>query len=188
MKQGDITQLLIAYREGDPEAFKSLVPLVYEDLKRIAHQQLNRLRPGQTIDTTALVHEAYLTMVDQTRVQDSDRNHFYAISARAMRQILVDYARRKSAAKRGSGIPPVPLDKVQIGQAGQAELILALDRALEKLGELDDRLARVFDCRYFAGLTPQETADALDISLRTAQRDWSKSKAWLRRELSAGSI
>jgi RNA polymerase sigma factor (TIGR02999 family) len=105
-----------------------------------------------------------------------------------MRQILVDYARRKSAAKRGSGISPISLDKVQISQAGQADLILALDRALEKLDALDDRLARVFDCRYFAGLTPQETADALDISLRTAQRDWSKSKAWLRRELSTDSL
>ncbi|NHZ73805.1 MAG: sigma-70 family RNA polymerase sigma factor [Nitrospirae bacterium] len=155
---------------------------------REGNQQLNRLRPGQTIDTTALVHEAYLNMVDQTRVQVSDRNHFYAISARAMRQILVDYARRKSAAKRGSGIPPIPLTKVQVGEDRQADLILALDQALEKLGELDGRLAQVFDCRYFAGLTPQETADALDISLRTAQRDWSKSKAWLRRELSAESI
>ena len=188
MKQGDITQLLIAHREGDPEAFKSLVPLVYEDLKRIAHQQLNRLRPGQTLDTTALVHEAYLNMADQRRLKVSDRNHFYAISARAMRQILVDYARRKSAAKRGSGIQPLPLSNIQVGEEAQADLILALDRALEKLGDLDDRLAKVFDCRYFAGLTPQETADALDISLRTAQRDWSKSKAWLRRELSAGAI
>jgi RNA polymerase sigma factor (TIGR02999 family) len=185
VKQGEITQLLVAYREGDSEAFKSLVPLVYEDLKRIAHQQLNRLRPGQTLDTTALVHEAYLNMVDQARVQVSDRNHFYAISARAMRQILVDYARRKSAAKRGSGIAPIPLDKVQIGEAKQAELILALDQALERLSDLDGRLAQVFDCRYFAGLTPQETADALDISVRTVQRDWSKSKAWLRREMSS---
>lgn len=183
--QGDITELLIAHREGDPEAFERLVPLVYDDLRKIAHFQLARLRPGRTLNTTALVHEAYLNMVDQTRVQVNDRRHFFGIAARAMRQILVDHARRKSAAKRGGGVPPISLTRVQVGVPQQADLVLAIDEALEKLSSLNERLMRVFECRYFAGLTAQETAEALDMSLRTVQRDWTKTKAWLRRELAA---
>lgn len=183
MDKGDITQLLIAHREGDPEAFEQLVPLVYDDLRRIAHFQLARLRPGGTLNTTALVHEAYLGMVDQTRVQVKDRRHFFGIAARAMRQILIDQARRKSAAKRGGGVPPVSLTRVQVGVPGQADLLLAINEALDKLSSLNERLTRVFECRYFAGLTAQETAEVLGMSLRTVQRDWTKSKAWLRREL-----
>lgn len=183
MDHGDITQLLIAHRDGDPDAFEKLVPLVYDDLRRIAHHQLGRLRPGKTLNTTALVHEAYLHMVDQARVEVSDRRHFFGIAARAMRQITVDYARRKSAAKRGGGIATISLTKVQVGVPGQADLVLAINDALDKLSALNDRLTRVFECRYFAGLTAQETADALDMSLRTVQRDWTKSKAYLRREL-----
>lgn len=183
MEQGEITQLLIAHREGDPAAFEQLVPLVYDELRRIAHFQLVRLRPGKTLDTTALVHEAYIHMVDQSRVVVNDRRHFFGIAARAMRQILVDYARRKSAAKRGGGIPPVSLTDVQVGAPAQADLLLAINEALEKLNSLNERLTRVFECRYFAGLSAEETAEALDMSLRTVQRDWSKSKAWLRREL-----
>lgn len=183
MDQGDITQLLVAHRDGDPDAFERLVPLVYDDLRRIAHSQLARLRPGKTLNTTALVHEAYLQMVDQTRVAVNDRRHFFGIAARAMRQILVDYARRRSAIKRGGGVRPVSLTQVQVGVPGQADLLLAINDALDKLGSLNERLTRVFECRYFAGLTAQETAEALDMSLRTVQRDWTKSKAWLRREL-----
>jgi RNA polymerase sigma factor (TIGR02999 family) len=183
--QGEITNLLVAHRDGDREAFEQLVPLVYEDLRRIARRQLARHRVRGTLNTTALVHEAYLKLVDQTRVEVNDRNHFYAIAARAMRQIIIDYARKRTAQKRGGGRTPISLDKVQVGVADQAEMLLAIDTALKKLSSLNERLTRVFECRYFAGLTEQETADALSMSLRTVQRDWMKGKAWLRRELVA---
>lgn len=181
--QGEITRLLIAHGDGDRQAFEELVPLVYEDLRRVARRQLGRHRAQGTLNTTALVHEAYLKMVDQTRVEINDRNHFFAIAARAMRQIIIDYARKRSAQKRGGGKRPISLDKVQIAVTEQAEMMLAIDSALKKLSTLNERLTRVFECRYFAGLSEQETADALAMSLRTVQRDWMKGKAWLRREL-----
>ncbi len=183
--QGEITNLLVAHREGDRDAFEQLVPLVYDDLRRIARRQLARHRVRGTLNTTALVHEAYLKMVDQSRVEVNDRNHFFAIAARAMRQIIIDYARKRTAQKRGGGLTPISLDKVQVAVADQAEMLLAIDGALAKLSSLNERLTRVFECRYFAGLTDQETADALSMSLRTVQRDWMKGKAWLRRELAA---
>ena len=184
--QGEITRLLIAHRDGDRMAFEELVPLVYEDLRRIARRQLARHRAQGTLNTTALVHEAYLKLVDQTRVEVNDRNHFFAIAARAMRQIIIDYARKRTAQKRGGGQFPVSLDNIQIPVAAQADTLLAIDDALERLSALNERLTRVFECRYFAGLTDQETAEALSMSLRTVQRDWMKGKAWLRRELAAG--
>jgi len=183
MANKEITQLLIAHRDGDAEAFQKLVPLVYEDLRRIAGQQLARLRFGDTLNTTALVHEAYLKLADQTRMEVQDRNHFFGVAARAMRQIIIDYARRRSAEKRGGGRATIPLDSVQIGVEEQAETLLAIDAALDRLSELNERLTRVVECRYFGGLSEQETADALTVSLRTVQRDWMKSKAWLRQEL-----
>ena len=124
-------------------------------------------------------------MVDQTRVEVNDRNHIFAIAARAMRQIIIDYARKRNAQKRGGGVRPISLDKVQIAVTEQAEMLLTIDNALERLSALNERLTRVFECRYFAGLSEQETADALAMSLRTVQRDWMKGKAWLRRELAA---
>jgi len=181
--KGEITRLLVAHRDGDREAFEQLVPLVYEDLRRIARRQLARHRAHGTLNTTALVHEAYLKLVDQSRVQVNDRGHFFAIAARAMRQIIIDYARKRSAVKRGSGKVPVSLDKVQIAVHDQAEMLLTIDDALDRLTSLNERLTRVFECRFFAGLTEKETAEALDLSLRTVQRDWMKGKAWLRREL-----
>ena len=184
MPRDEITGLLIAHRDGDQQAFEQLVPLVYEDLRVIARSQLSRLRPGRTLNTTALVHEAYLKLVDQTRVRINDRGHFFAIAARAMRHIIIDYARRRTASKRGGGITPIPLDSVQIGVLEEIEGLLQIDEALGKLSRLNDRLTRVFECRFFAGLTEQETADALDLPLRTVQRDWMKGKAWLRQELS----
>lgn len=183
MADHDITQLLIAHRDGDSGAFEELVPLVYDDLRRIARRQLSRGRRSGTLNTTALVHEAYLKLVDQTRVKVNDRNHFFAIAARAMRQIIIDHARSRSAAKRGGGRIPVSLDSVQIPVVEQAEMLIAIDDALKKLSTLNQRLIRVFECRYFAGLTEKETAEALAIPLRTVQRDWMKGKAWLRREL-----
>jgi RNA polymerase sigma factor (TIGR02999 family) len=182
---GNITELLVAHREGDPEAFDRLVPLVYDDLRRIASQQLRRMRGLATFDTTALVHEGYLKLVDQSRLEVDDRNHFFAIAARSMRQIVIDHARRRAAQKRGGGQSPLSMQNVEIAVAGEAEVLLAIDDALRRLSLLNERLTRVFECRYFAGLSEQETADALAVSLRTVQRDWRKSRAWLRRELAA---
>ena len=181
----DITDLLLAHREGDRDAFEALVPLVYQDLRTIARRQLARHRRGSTLDTTALVHETYLKLVDQSRGTATDRAHFFALAARVMRQVVVDYARRRSAQKRGGGGVKLTLDRVQVPLEAQAELVLAIDQALERLTDVNERLTRVFECRFFVGLTDQETADALDLSLRTVQRDWMKSKAWLRSELDA---
>ncbi len=161
------------------------MPLVYDDLRRIARRQLGRLRPGATLGTTGLVHESYLKMVDQTRVRFEDRNHFFAVAARAMRQILVDYARRRGAVKRGKGRRPLTLDRIEIGFEDQTLWLLELDQALARLGELSQRLTRVFECRYFAGLSEMETASALAVPLRTVQRDWQKCRMFLRRELGA---
>lgn len=182
---GEITRLLIAHRDGDAGAFDALVPLVYADLRRIARQQLARLRPGATLDTTALIHETYLRLVDQTLAELVDRNHFFAIAARSMRLILVDEARRRSARKRGGGAVAISLDRVDLGIDEQVETLLAIDEALTRLGALDERLIRVFECRFFGGLTEEETARSLELSLRTVQRAWMKGKAWLRCELGA---
>jgi RNA polymerase sigma factor (TIGR02999 family) len=180
----DVTALLAAYREGDRGAFDRLMPLVYDDLRRIARSHLRRSAPSQTLDTTSLVHEYYLKMLDQTRLQAQDRSHFLAISARAMRQVIIDHARRRTAAKRGGGSEKMTLDEGRIAIEEQAEWLLALDQALTRLGENSERLAQVVECRFFAGLSEEETAEALGISLRTAQRDWMRARAWLKEELS----
>ena len=180
-----VTQLLIAYRDGDREAFDRLVPMVYDDLRRIARRQLRRGGP-QTLNTTGLVHEAYLKLVDPSQVDWQDRGHFLAVSARAMRQVIIGYARKRSAVKRGGGERPVTLDEAQVAVDEQADRLLALDRALERLGARDPRLARVVECRFFAGLSEEETAQALGVSLRTAQRDWMRARAWLKEELRGG--
>lgn len=183
MTRWDITELLHAEREGDRAAFERLMPLVYPELRRIAHRQLAGHQRGAMLDTTALVHEVYLKLVDQTRVKAVDRAHFFALAARTMRHIVVDFARRRRSQKRGGGKPVLSFDRVQVPVDQQPDLVLAIDRALERLAELNERLARVFECRYFLGLSEQETAETLGLSLRTVQRDWGKSKAWLRNEL-----
>ncbi|MBZ0113214.1 MAG: sigma-70 family RNA polymerase sigma factor [Thermoanaerobaculia bacterium] len=179
----DVTRLLIAYRRGEDEALECLLPLIYDDLRLIARQQLARLRPGNTLDTTALVHEAYLKLIDQARVEPTDIHHFFALSANAMRQILVDHVRRRTAKKRGGGAKVISLDRIQIGVDEQADTVLALDEALGGLTQRNPRLTRVFECRFFAGMSEKETARALGISARTVQRDWVMSRAWLRRAL-----
>jgi RNA polymerase sigma factor (TIGR02999 family) len=179
----DITELLIAHGGGDAAALNRLVPLVYDDLRRLARVQLRRRRPGDTLDTNGLVHEAYLRLVDQSRASWRDRGHFFAVSALAMRQIAVDHARRRARAKRGGGQAEVPLDQISEPAAREAVRILEVDEALNRLAAVDERLARVVECRYFAGLTEQETAAALGVSVRTAQREWFKARAWLRSEL-----
>jgi RNA polymerase sigma factor (TIGR02999 family) len=179
----NVTELLIAHRDGNPGAFDRLVPLVYEDLRRIARAQLRRGRPGDTLDTGALVNEAYLRLVDQERATWRDRGHFFAVSAIAMRQIVVDHARRRGRLKRGGDLAILPLDEVHEPGTREAAHVLEIDLALQKLASIDDRLARVVECRYFAGLTEEETAEALGVSVRTAQREWFKARAWLRNEL-----
>jgi RNA polymerase sigma factor (TIGR02999 family) len=186
-EQAPITDALVALREGSPGAMDRLMPLVYEQLRRIAHRQLSAEATGHTLSTTALVHEAYLKLVDQTRAQWHDRAQFFAIASGAMRRILVDYARRQSAARRGGadGEKPrrVSLDAIEIPVAERAAAIIALDEALERLAQMDARLTRIVECRFFAGLTEAETATALGVSQRTVAREWAVAKGWLYREL-----
>jgi RNA polymerase sigma factor (TIGR02999 family) len=164
-----------------------LMPLVYDQLRRMAHRQLAVEPAGHTLTTTALVHEAYLKLVNQTRAHWQDRAHFFAIAARALRRILIDYARRHRAARRGGGQdgPParVSLDSVELPVAERADALLALDEALDRLAQLDARLALVVECRFFAGLSEAETAAALDVSQRTVARQWVLAKGWLYQEL-----
>jgi RNA polymerase sigma factor (TIGR02999 family) len=181
--QLDVTDLLIAHGAGDSAALDRLVPLVYEDLRRIARLQLRRRRATDTLDTAALVHEAYVRLVDQSRASWRDRGHFFAVSAIAMRQIVVDHARRRARLKRGGDQAIVPLDDVNEPGTREAAHVLEIDFALRKLTAVDPDLARVIECRYFAGLTEGETAEALGVSVRTAQRQWFKARAWLRAEL-----
>ena len=184
-KSHEVTQLLHELRGGDEAAIGKLVPLVYEDLRRIARRQLLGERSDHTLSTTALVHEAYFRLVDLDRVEWQDRAHFCAVAAQAMRRILVDYARRRNAQKRGGGQSHLSLDENRIAVDDQAELVLSLDQALTRLAALDERLALVVEYRYFGGLNEEEAAEVLGVSARTVRRDWSKAKAWLFKELYA---
>lgn len=175
--------MLLAWREGDDAAFAELVPLVESELRRIARRHLARERPGHTLQTTALVNEAYLRLIDQTRVRWQNRAHFFAIAAQAMRRILVSMARARCAEKRGGALVPLPLDEVAEVAIDRAAEIVALDEALQDLGALDPRRARVVELRYFGGLSVEETAEALDISPETVMRDWKRARAWLAAEL-----
>jgi len=179
-----ITDHLVQLRHGNPEAMEQLLPLVYAELRLMAHRQLRAERPGHTLGTTGLVHETYLKLVDQTRVQWKDRAHFLAVAARAMRRILVDYARRYRALRRGGGLQRVALPE-DAAVAERGEILLALDQALERLGTLNERLSRVVECRFFGGLSEEETASALGVTTRTVERDWVKARGWLYVELRA---
>jgi RNA polymerase sigma factor (TIGR02999 family) len=193
-QDGDVTQLLQEASRGNRDAFDRLLPLVYEELRQTAHARLRSEREGHTLDTTALVHEAYLRLVDQSRVEWQNRAHFLAVASDAMRRILIDYARRTRAGKRGAGAPRVSLD-----DAGdqfeapppfpdeQADELVALDEALQRLAVFNAQGARVVQYRYFGGLTMEEVATVLGTSERTVRRTWAVARAWLRREL-AGSI
>ena len=180
---GEITQLLHAYAGGDREAFDQLVPMVYDELRRIARNHLRRTNRGATLDTTGLVHEAYLKLAGQKGMRVEDRGHFLAIAACAMRQVIISRARARLAAKRGGGEIPLTLDEERVGSDAQAEWLLDLDRTLDLLRERDEKLARTVECRFFAGLSEEETAQALGVSLRTAQRNWMRARAWIRAEL-----
>ena len=184
----DITGLLLAWRSGDEDALNLLFPRVYDELRQIAHRHLSSERAGHTLNTTALVNEAYLKLVDQTRAQWNDRAHFFAVAARVMRRILVDYARRHQTKKRGGTLAPVALDDEAAANATtiaseRAEMLIALDEALTQLAEVDARLSKVVECRFFGGLTEEETATALSVTARTVRRDWIKAKGWLHQAL-----
>ena len=177
----DVTELLAAARAGERGALDRLFDLVYHELRRIARAQ--RGHGEETLRTTALVHEAYLRMVHGQAATPRDRSHFFATAARAMRQILVDQARRRHAQKRGAGVRPDLFDDDRLGASSPTEEILAVDGALGRLEELDARLARLVELRFYAGLSVEETASALDVSERTVKRDWRRARAFLYREL-----
>ena len=176
--ENEITSLLAAMRAGDATAMDRLFPLVYREFHERAHWQLAHRRPGDTLSTTALVHETYLKLAGSGNQSYNDRIHFFAVASRAMRQILVDYARRASAHKRGSG-QVVTLESEAIGNPDRADELVALDEGLEKLERLDPRLVRIVELRFFGGLSVEEAADTLGISPRTVKRDWQKARAFL---------
>ena len=179
-----VTQLLALAREGSGDALERLMPLVYDELRAIAHGQLRGERTEHTLSTTGLVHEAYLRLVDQRKAEWQDRTHFFAVSARVMRRVLVDYARRRTAKKRNGVGQAIPLDEALYPVDAQADMMVDLDEALTRLAEQDPRMARVVELRFFAGLTEDEIGELLGVSPRTVRYDWIKAKGWLYRELS----
>src|SRR5688572_28694973 len=182
-----VTELLHRAREGSGEAMDRLMPLVYDELRAIAHGQLRGERSEHTLSTTGLVHEAYLRLVDQKKVDWQDRTHFFAIAARVMRRVLVDYARRRMARKREGLREAIPLDDALHVVDSQADMMVELDEALTRLAERDQRMAKVVELRFFAGLTEDEVAEILGVSPRTVRYDWIKAKGWLYRELTDAS-
>jgi RNA polymerase sigma factor (TIGR02999 family) len=179
----EITQLLLAWGAGDAKALEQLMPLVLDELRSLARGYMNRQRPGHTLQTSALVNEAYLRLVDSSRVQWKSRAHFFAVSAQLMRRVLVDFARARQNLKRGGGARKVSLDEALVVASGQGEELIALDDALTTLAALNPRQSRIVELRYFGGLSEEETAEALGVSVRTVRRDWSLARAWLYREL-----
>jgi RNA polymerase sigma factor (TIGR02999 family) len=178
--------LLRAWSDGDTSALERLTPIVYAELHRLARRYMRGERPGHSLQTTALVNEAYMRLVDYTRMQWQDRAHFFAVSAQLMRRILVEHARRHNL-KRGGGVPHVSLEEAALVGSNRAGDLVALDDAMNALAQLDPRKAQVVDMRFFGGLSVDETADVLKVSPATVMRDWSTAKAWLYRELAAGT-
>ena len=179
----EVTRLLAAWGDGDRSALDRLIPLVERELHQLAHRYLSRERPGHTLQTTALVNEAYLRLVDQRRTRFESRTHFFAIAAQIMRRILVNHARDRAAEKRGGGVRKVSLDDAAVLSDERAEELVALDEALDTLAELDGRKARVVELRYFGGLSVEETAEVLGVHPNTVTREWGQAKAFLHREL-----
>ena len=178
-----ITELLVEWSQGDQAALDRLAPLVYEELRRMARTYLRGERPDHTLQATALVHEAYLRLVDQRRVSWQNRAHFFGIASQMMRRILVNHAAARAAAKRGGGARKLALDEAA-GLAGGREVeLIALDEALKELEKLDQRQSRIVELRYFGGLSLEETAEALDLSPATVKREWSTARLWLRRRM-----
>jgi RNA polymerase sigma factor (TIGR02999 family) len=180
----DVTGLLLSWRQGDAAALDRLVPLVYDELRRVARGHLQRERPGHALQATALVHEVYLRLVDVERLTLNSRTHFFAVAAKLMRQILVDHARRQHADKRGGGATMMSLDDVSLAAQPTSVDVLALDEALATLASIDPRQSHVVELRFFAGLNIDEAAEALGMSPATVEREWAFAKAWLFRRLS----
>jgi len=177
--QEEVTQLLLAWGNGNQAALEKLMPLVYEELRRLAHHYMRRERPGHTLQTTALVNEVYFRLIDQKRMHWQNRAHFFAIAAQLMRRILVDHARSHQYAKRGGGAHKVTLDEGAVVAQEQAADLIALDDALLSLAAIDERKSKIVELRFFGGLSVEETAETLKTSTRTVMREWSMAKAWL---------
>lgn len=182
----DVSTLLRAWSDGDQSALKGLTPIVYDELHRLAHRYLGRERPGHSLQTTALVNEAYIRLVDYKRMQWQNRAHFLAVSAQVMRRILVDHARGHNV-KRGAGVQHVSLDEGAVVGGDQATDLVALDDAMNALARLDPRKVQIIEMRFFGGLSVEETAEVLKVSPATVRRDWSIAKFWLYRELGGGT-
>jgi RNA polymerase sigma factor (TIGR02999 family) len=178
-----VTELLLAWRQGDESALERLIPLVYEELHRIAHRYLGGERPGHMLQTTALVNEAYLRLVDSSRVEWQSRAHFFAVSSQLMRRVLVDFARSRNYQKRGGGALQISLDEALAASTERGADLVLLDDALTTLAATDPRAGRVVEMRFFGGLSVEETAEALGVSPETVKRDWAWAKAWLLREM-----
>jgi RNA polymerase sigma factor (TIGR02999 family) len=182
----DVTQILLDWAKGDQTALDKLIPIIYGELRRIARRQLNRERPGHTLQSAALVNEAYLRLIDQNRTSWKNRAQFFAVSAHLMRRILVDYARSRLSTKRGGGNLPDPQSPTSDIPWQPAKEIVAIDDALADLANVDGRKARIVELRYFAGLSVEETAETLELSPRTIMREWSVARAWLYKTISGG--
>ncbi len=183
----EVTQLLVAWGNGDEAARDQLMPLVYDELHRLAHQYMNRERPGHTLQTSALVNEAFVRLVGQRDVHWQNRAHFFGIAAQMMRRILVDYARNRHYAKRGGSARQVSLNEALIVSEERSAEVVALDDALKSLAIMDQRKGQIVELRFFGGLSIEETAEVLAVSPGTVMRDWTLAKAWLRREMTADS-
>jgi RNA polymerase sigma factor (TIGR02999 family) len=182
-----VTQLLLAWGSGDAAAFNELMPLVYAELRTLARRQMQRERSGHTLQATALVHEAYLRLIDQRQVHWQNRAQFFAVAAQVMRRVVVDYARKRRRIKRGGGTPHLSLDEAALLTPSQSPQVLELDEALYRLAAVDERKSRVVEMRYFGGLSVEEVAAVLGVSENTVISDWAVAKAWLRRELESQS-
>jgi RNA polymerase sigma factor (TIGR02999 family) len=180
-----VTTLLRKWSDGDETALEQLMPLVYHELHRLAHQHMRREKAGHILQTSALINEAYLRLVDHSDLRIENRMHFFGIAARLMRRILVDEARKRDAAKRGGSLIQVPLDEANNVAQEQAANVLAIDDALDMLAKMDPRQGEIVELRFFGGLSIEETADALKISAGTVMRDWTFARAWLRQQMSA---
>jgi RNA polymerase sigma-70 factor, ECF subfamily len=179
----EVTRLLVDWSNGDQAALDKLLPLVNDELRQLARRYMRRESPGHTLQTSALINEAFLRLVDQQRVRWQNRAHFFGVAARLMRRVLIDHARSHRYAKRGGGALKVSLDEAAAVTEARAAELLAVDEALEKLTKMDARKGRIVELRFFGGLTEAETAEVMGVSLPTAQREWRAAKAWLRRML-----
>ncbi len=182
----EITVLLERMGAGDDKAMNELFDLVYDDIHRLAHAQLRRLRPGDTINTTGLVHKLYIKLVDQSKAKFENRAHFFCVAAKAMRHIIYNYAKRKTAQKHGGGLRRINLEDIALATEEQAEVIVALDESMQRLAVMNERLSKVVELRFYGGMTEREIGHVLQINERTVRRDWSKAKIMLSRMLQQG--